>query len=99
MQTEDVQGGGHVSFAKSSKALAVMRDGKAHMSAKYFHVIGSPFLQLTKEGFIKVRVINYLAKHGMMVSLGSTCAKHGTLTYSSGPCANAAVRSMGPLCP
>ena len=62
-------------FTKSSKTLAAMNDDQACLSAKYFHVIASPCLQLAEDDFIKVGVIEYLAKQGMMVSLGLTCAK------------------------
>ena len=66
-----------VFLTKSSKALAAMNDGQARLSAKYFHVIGSPFLQLAEDDFIKAGVIDYLAKHGMKILLGSMCAKPG----------------------
>ena len=64
-------------FTKSAKALAAMPDGQACLSVNYFHVVGSPFLQLAVGDVIKVGVIDYLSKHGMMVSLGSMCAKPG----------------------
>ena len=43
-----------VVFTKISKVLAATNDDQARLSAKYFHVIGSPFLQLAKYDFIKV---------------------------------------------
>ena len=75
MQTKDVQGGGNVFFTQSSKALAATNDGQVCLSAKYFHVIGSLFLQLAKDNFINAGVIDYLTKCGMKVSLGSMCAE------------------------
>ena len=39
-------------FTKKSKALTATTDGQAWLSAKCFHVIGSPFLQLAEDDFI-----------------------------------------------
>ena len=54
-----------------------MNDNQACVSVKYFHVIASQFLQLAKDDFIKVGVIENLVKHGMMNLLGLTCTQPG----------------------
>ena len=64
-------------FTASSKALVAMNDDQACLSAKDFHVIGSPFLQLVQDTFLKVGVIDYLAKYGMKVLLGLTGVEPG----------------------